>query len=219
MRNTAHPLIAVSALLLAAAFGSAPPATGSTPQAPAADPAAPGLPFQQAVAEAVRGAFDSRGVEVELSDVDVVSSNASQRELVARGRLALDGSDWIPLEVSALYDVATSTASAQRVFLGDSAILPSTVAAPLADRLSEEAARRLRNEFAGQSASVELAGIQARPLGSGLVAISAVGRTDFAGEGTAATSVHALYDRANNRWLRLKYQLGGDGMTEPVAGL
>ena len=46
-----------------------------------------------------------------------------------------------------------------------------------------------------------------------------IGRTDFAGEGVAETSVHALYDPAQDRWLRLQYRLGGGGMTESVAGL
>ena len=71
----------------------------------------------------------------------------------------------------------------------------------------------------GQPATLALAGVQAREVGNGLLALDAVGRADFAGEGVAAAAVHALYDPRGDRWLRLQYRLGGDDTGEPVARL
>ena len=134
------------------------------------------------------------------------------------GRVAVDGSGWMPLQVSALYDVASATAVAQQLSLGaaEGRLDPYD---GLLERLSVETSRRLEAEFDGQPTHLELAGLEARAVGNGLVALKAIGRTDFAGEGVAETSVHALYDPAQDRWLRLQYRLGGGGMTESVAGL
>lgn len=219
MRHHLQPLIAVTALLFAATIGMGLPATTTAAQAAAPSAARAGMPFDHAVADAVRGSFDAGTVEVELSRVDVVAADASQRELLAHGRISVAGSGWVPLEVAALYDVATATATTQRLALGDAETRPATAAGALAARLSEEASRRLRTEFPDQPASLRLAGVEARQLGNGLVALEAVGRADFADEGVAAASVQALYDTAGDRWLRLQYRLGSDGMTEPVAGL
>lgn len=219
MRHTLQPLIAMSALLLAAVIGTGLPATTTAAQAATPSAAPAGLPFGHAVADAVRASFDATTVEVELSRVDVVAADASQRELLAHGRISIAGSGWVPLEVATLYDVATATATTQRLSLGDAEASQAVAADALAARLSEEATRRLRTEFADQPASLQLAGVEARQLGNGLVALEAVGRADFDGEGVAAASVHALYDAASDRWLRLQYRLGSDGVTEPVAGL
>lgn len=218
MRNTLQPLIAVSALLLAALLGTALPASGNA-SAASPDPVQARLPFERPVAEAVRAAFDAERVEVEFSRIDVVASNPAQRELAATGRVAVDGSGWIPLQVSALYDVSTAAATTQRLSLGAAEAGRSVAADALAARLSTEASRRLQAEFDGQQARMELAGVEARRVGDGLVALEAVGRADFAGEGVAATSVQALYDPRSERWLRLDYRLGSAGMGEPVAGL
>jgi len=219
MRNTLQPLIATSALLLAAVLGAALPAAGSASGAKPSGPTQAGLPFEHAVADAVRDSFAADGIEVELARVDVIAANASQRQLAARGRVAVGRSGWMPLEVSALYDVASATATVQRLSLRDAEARPAVPAGALAARLSDEASRRLQAEFAGQAARMELAGVEARRVGNGLVALEGVGRADFAGEGVAAASVHALYDPANDRWLRLQYRLGGDDTGEPVAGL
>ena len=220
MRNTLQPVIAVSALLLAAMAGTGLPAAATTPvAAPDAPRAVAPLPFDTAVAAAVRDAFDAGDVAVEVSRVDVLSANAAQRELLAHGRVAIGASGWMPFEVSALYDVPAATAVAQRLTLGDAGAQHPAVSGTLAANLSDEASRRLRAEFPGQPAAMALAGVQAREVGNGLLALDAVGRADFAGEGVAAAAVQALYDPRGDRWLRLQYRLGGDDTGEPVAGL
>lgn len=219
MRNHLQPMIAMSVLLFAATIGTGLPASTTAAQAATPSVARAGLPLAPAVTAAVRDAFDGTGVEVELSRVDVVASNASQRELLAQGRISVAGSGWVPLEVTALYDVATATATTQRLSLGDADARPAAAAEALAEQLSDEASRRLQAEFADQPASLQLAGVEARQLGNGLVALQAVGRADFAGEGVAAAAVQALYDAANDRWVRLQYQLGSDGVGGSVAGL
>jgi hypothetical protein len=222
MRNTLQPLMAVSALVLAAMAGTGLPAAATTPSASAVAPRASArvpMPFDAAVAQAVRGAFDAADVAVDVSRVDVVSANAAQRELLAHGRVAIGASGWMPFEVSALYDVAGETAVAQRLSLGDTGMQQPVVPEALAAELSDEASRRLRAEFPGQPAAMALAGVHAREVGNGLLALEAVGRADFAGEGVAAAAVHALYDPRGDRWLRLQYRLDGDDTGESVAGL
>lgn len=221
MRNTLQPVIAVSALLLAAMAGTGLPAAATTPATgPEPRTAAPApMPFDGAVAAAVRNAFDAADVAVELSRVDVVSADAAQRELLAHGRVAIGASGWMPFEVSALYDVPAATAVAQRLSLGNAGTQHPVASRALAAHLSEEASRRLRAEFPGQPATLALAGVEAREVGNGLLALDAVGRADFAGEGVAAAAVHALYDPRGDRWLRLQYRLGGDDTGEPVARL
>lgn len=217
MRHAVQPAIAMSALLLAAIAGTGLPVSDATGAAPV-EVAATGLPFEQAVADAVRAAFDAGRVRVEVESVDVTSANASQRELVARGRVALDDSGWIPFDLAALYDVPGAAATVQALALGGDARAVETGDA-IADSLSGEATRRLQGEFAGQPVRIELAGVQARLVGNGLLALEAIGRADFDGEGAAAASVHALYDPRAGQWLRLQYRLGGDDTGEPVAGL
>lgn len=225
MRNLLQPLMAVSALLLAAMGSTGWPAaanstgTGIGPGAPAQAPQRRPMPFEAAVAMAVREAFDSPSVTVEVTRVDVVSSNAAQRELLARGRMAIGPSGWMPFEASALYDVPAEAAFVQRLGLGDANARHPEDTETLAARLAAEAARRLEAEFPGQPAALELAGIEAREVGDGLLALDAVGRADFASEGAAAAAVHALYDPRGDRWLRLQYRLGGDDVGEAVAGL
>lgn len=221
MRNTLQPLMAVSALVIAAMAGTGLPAAATVPVAGrvATSFATAPMPFERAVAAAVRDAFDAVGVVVEVSRVDVLSANASQRELLAHGRVAIDASGWIPYEVSALYDVSSASALARRLSLGDSGAARPVASTALAAGLTEEASRRLQAEFPGQPATLDIAGVEAREVGNGLLAMEGVGRADFAGEGVAAAVVHALYDPRDNRWLRLQYRLGGDGSGEPVAGL
>lgn len=217
MRNALPTVAAVSALLLAATLGAALP-VGGTPARVPAPGASAGLPFDAAVADALRDAFAGSRVQVELSRVDVVAAHPAQRELLAQGRIAVAGSDWIPMEVAALYDVASATASAQRISL-QGAQAPRAVDEALVAGLANEATRRLRDEFAGQPATLELAGARAASVADGLVVVDATGRADFGGEGIAAAAVHALYDTRSGRWLRVDYRLGGDGGGDPVAGL
>jgi len=219
MRNTLQPFVAVSALLLTAVLGNALPATGSASEAAPAVTVRVGLPFEDAVSGAVHDALDAERVVVEFLRVDVMSSNAAQRELAAHGRVAVGDSGWMPLDVSALYDLATGTATVQRLSLGDTEARQTVAAEAVATRLSDEASRRLQAEFAGQSASMHLAVVQARQVGNGLLALEAIGRADFADDGVAATSVQALYDPSADHWVRLDYRLGGDGTGEPVARL
>ena len=217
MRNALPSVAAVSALLLAATLGAGLPVTGTLAAAPAPR-AESGLPFDAAVAAAVRDAFDGTAVQVELTRVDVVGAHPAQRELLAHGRIAVAGSGWIPVEVAALYDVASATASAQRISL-PGADAPRAADGALAGGLAEEAAHRLRDEFAGQPATLQLSGVRAASVADDLLVLDATGRADFGGEGVAAAAVHALYDARNGRWLRVDYQLGDDGLGDPVAGL
>src|SRR5690606_40441517 len=61
---------------------------------------------------------------------------------------------------AALYDVASATASAQRISL-QGAQAPRAVDEALVAGLANEATHRLRDEFAGQPATLELAGARA----------------------------------------------------------
>ena len=81
-------------------------------------------------------------------------------------------------------------------------------AAPsLAQGLADETHHRLALEFEQQDVGFELNGTRVWPLDDGLLRVRGEGTADFGAEGRAATTIEAVYDPGDGRWLRLDYQL------------
>lgn len=77
----------------------------------------------------------------------------------------------------------------------------------LARSLAEETHHRLDAEFVEQSVGFALDGAAAWSQEDGLLRVRAEGTADFGVEGTAATTVDAVYDPHTGKWLELEYQL------------
>lgn len=170
-----------------------------------------------AVAAALIGSissqFDEPAVEVKLDRVAVTPNGLLQREINGNGRLLLgeDRNDdaWIPFRFAALYDTQRASVGEPTLTIGDA---PGQRAQPatarMSARLSVEVDRRLHEEFAQQPAQISLDAVRVFQTGGRYLRMEANGIADFGREGSTAADVHALYDTRNDRWLRVRYELG-----------
>ena len=104
-----------------------------------------------------------------------------------------------------------ATFSACLLLGGFSAAAPplasSAIAPAMARSLAQQAHARLDAEFVEQSVGFTLDGATAWPRADGLLRVRAEGTANFGAEGTAATTIEAVYDPQSGRWLKLDYQL------------
>jgi hypothetical protein len=77
----------------------------------------------------------------------------------------------------------------------------------LVQQLAAETHQRLDAEFMDQPVAFQLKGARVWPAASGRLRVHGEGIADFGAEGSATTTVEALYDPATGKWLRLDYQL------------
>jgi len=66
----------------------------------------------------------------------------------------------------------------------------------------------LDKEFQGQAVRLQLDRITTLEAGKRFLRIDASGIADFGREGSTPARVDALYDRSENAWLRVNYELG-----------
>lgn len=217
MSTSLQTTAAITALLLSALVAGGLPLA----EADAQMAAAPVVhqQYEPAFADAVRAEFGASDVRVEFANIDVLASAPLQRELAGQGRLAIDGSGWIPFRMAALYDVQGGQVVLQSLRIGDGKALEVAADVALSHALEGEAGRLLQAEFAGQAVKLVIAGAETTRVGNDLLQVQATGRADFGSEGVAATTVQALYSPRTGEWLRVHYRLGTDGMGTPVAGL
>lgn len=157
--------------------------------------------------------FDEPAVQVKLDRVAVTADGLLQRQIDGSGRLLLgddrQDSAWIPFRFAALYDTERASVGEPTLTLGDD---PGERARPatarMRARLGAEVDRRLHEEFAQQPAQISLDAVRFFPAGSRYLRAQANGIVDFGHEGSIAADVHALYDTRNDRWLRVRYELG-----------
>jgi len=160
---------------------------------------------------AISSQFGERKVEVKLDKMDITSASIIQRDIHGAGRLRIGNDDaWIPFRFKALYDTAqTSVGYPDLTSLGgDEPGQPLQADSVLAKKLTAEVDRRLRKEFAQQSARVALDAVRIVPAGKRYLRLQAIGTADFGQEGTTDAGVQALYDMRNGEWLQVSYELG-----------
>lgn len=165
-----------------------------------------------AVADAVERQFAGSDVRVELEDVALQPASIRDRSVGGYGRVRLGGTgSWIPFRFEALYDTETARVSAPRLALGEQnqrreSVAGDDLSAALAGRVEQE----LRDEFSQQPFDLLIDRVITQGAGDGIVHVRGLGTVDFGDEGSTQTRIDALYDSANDRWLRVSYELGGD---------
>lgn len=159
---------------------------------------------------AIRGQFDSQDtIGIKLDRIRVQPASVRDRQLSGEGRLRIGGDDWIPFRFEALYDTYATRVSYPYLMLGSTGNGQRIeVDSRLARALGHRVDRKLALEFAQQSVDLVLDRITAAPAGDRYLTMQALGTAEFAGEGSTAARVRALYDRRNGHWLRVEYELG-----------
>lgn len=215
----------VALLLATAAFGIAAavqaPHTQSQPQAtpPQAAPSKPRAKddetLHNAVAAVVVAAlteqFDNRTIAVQLDSADVQIVSIRDRVVSGEGRMRIgaDDEDWIGFRYRTLYDTLYGSAGYPELTLGGSdgeRAVPNDSA--LVQELDARVVAALDKEFQGQPVRLQLDRINTLEAGERFLRIDASGIADFGREGSTPARVEALYDRRENAWLRVNYELG-----------
>lgn len=219
-----HTSIAIATLfgcgLLASAIASQPASTppkaiearaiDATPQSRVEGEQAIDAAVAAAVIGAISTQFGEREVEVKLDKVQATPVSLVQTGIEGAGRLQFGRQDeWIPFRFATLYDTSNATVTAPRLTIGaDEAGQDIAPDSALAMQLAAEVDERLQDEFAQQPATMVLDKVTAVAAGTRYVRVEALGTADFGGEGATAANVEGLYDRRNQQWLRIDYELG-----------
>jgi hypothetical protein len=215
----------VALLLATVAFGNAaavqaphaPPQPQATPPhaAPSKSPAKGNETLHNAVAAVVVAAlteqFDNRTIAVQLDSADVQIVSIRDRVVSGEGRMRIgaDDEDWIGFRYRTLYDTLYGSAGYPELTLGGSdgeRAVPNDSA--LVQELDARVVAALDKEFQGQQVRLQLDRINTLEAGKRFVRIDASGIADFGREGSTPARVDALYDRHENAWLRVNYELG-----------
>ncbi|WP_462115930.1 hypothetical protein [Lysobacter xanthus] len=172
-----------------------------------------------AVIESISRQFDTADVLVQLGDVQVRPASIQDREVTGEGRLRIDGAGpWIAFHFDAMYDTASTEVTAPRLVLAGGTAAPVPTRSPLASSLDRQVVRALRDEFQSQPVKWSASDVRGTDLGR-YVRVEGHGRVDFGADGSSPAQVQGLYDRETGRWLRLRYELDGEGDAAPTAAL
>lgn len=161
--------------------------------------------------------FGDRMISVKLDSADVQIASIRDRTISGHGRMRIgsDEEEWIGFRYRTLYDTFSASAGYPEVTLGGiedgERMVPND--ASLVQQLDARVVAQLDREFGGQPVRLQLDEITTREAGKRFLRIDAVGIADFGREGTTPARVDALYDRREETWLRVNYELG------PAAGL
>ena len=221
-------LLFASGAVLAATTTLAPrPATGNampTPVKPATGTGNDAI--DGAVAGVLVGAlteqFGGRMVSVMLDKVNMQASSIRDRTISGEGRVRIDGDEgWIGFRFSTLYDTTFGSAAYPDIVLGgitsDERDIPNDNV--LVRQLDDNVVARLGKEFVGQPVRLQLNHITTVEAGTRYLRINASGFADFGRAGTSPAQIEGLYDRRDNTWLRVNYQLGPGAGVEEVGML
>lgn len=173
-----------------------------------------GAAMDDAIAAALIGAvsnqFGERRVGVRLDRLSVEPASLRDRSISGEGRLRIGpGGSWIPFRFDALYDTYQASVSYPYLVIGASSteqVLSTD--SRLARALDRRLDHALAAEFAQQEVDLTLDHVTSAPAGERYLAVRALGTAAFAGEGSTAAQVQALYDRRSGEWLRVGYELG-----------
>lgn len=160
------------------------------------------------LAAAIQDQFPGHRVDVALDTPIIAGAGPAQEEMQALARVRIDGSEPMPVRISALYDREARSIDAPSLWFEANGAQPAD--ATLRRALAAATTHRLGAEFAGQPFTLALADAESTGVGGRYLRVVARGTADFGSEGRAATTVEALYDPRTGEWLRLDYALGAD---------
>lgn len=183
----------------------------------ATQPPGPDQRLQDAVASVVVVAlteqFDGKPISVDIDRYDVRVSGARERVVTGAGRVAIEGSDTpVAFTYRTLYDVLASNAGYPAISIagvggGSERSVPND--ATLVGELDRRVVDALSQELGGRHVWLQLDSIQSYESAGRYVRIQATGLADFGIDGRTPARVEALYDRSDDAWLRVNYELGG----------
>lgn len=172
-----------------------------------------------AVVQSIARQFATSDVVVELGDVRVRPASIQDREVTGAGRLRIDGAGpWIPFHIDAMYDTASTEVTSPRLDLGGDVSAAAAPSAAISASLDRQVVHALRGEFQDQPVAWSTGTLRSVDLGR-YVRVEGDGQVDFGPDGSTAATVHGLYDREAKRWLRVRYELGGESATAAGAAL
>jgi hypothetical protein len=121
------------------------------------------------------------------------------------------GEEWIGFRYRTLYDTQHGSAGFPQVTLGSTEatserVIPNDSA--LVRQLDEQVAAQLGREFVGQSVALKIDEVTTHETGERYLRIDGSGLANFGREGNTPARIDALYDRAEQAWLRINYELG-----------
>lgn len=185
--------------------------------------------LQSAVASAVVGAlseqFGDRRIAVKLDSVDTEIASIRDRVVSGQGRVQIGSQeDWIGFRYRTLYDTLESSAAYPQVTLGGGDSIEERVVpndSVLVRQLGERASAQLGREFVGQSVQLKIDEVITHEAGKGYLRFEGRGMANFGREGNTPAQVDGLYDRDEQAWLRINYELGPTAATqddENIAG-
>ncbi|MGV8931530.1 MAG: hypothetical protein ACOH1R_05395 [Luteimonas sp.] len=196
------------------------PLTAMTPAARTTAAASPASDLSRdaidgAVAGVLVGAlteqFGGRSVSIKLGKINVLPSSIRDRIVSGEGsvRIGTD-EDWIGFRFNTLYDTSVGNAAYPAITLGGVASgereIPNDTT--LVRQLDDNIVSRIGKEFASQTVRLQFDTITTVEAGTRYLRINASGIADFGRDGTTPAQIEGLYDRRDNTWLRLNYELG-----------
>lgn len=177
--------------------------------------------LHNAAAASVVGALseqfgNDRVITVKIDSTEIQIASLRDRVVSGQGRVQIGaGEDWIGFRYRTLYDTLEGSAGDPRVTLGGGLGVERLVPNDprLVKSLDGVVSAELRKEFAGQPVRLkmgEVTMLESGTLegGARYLRIDAQGIADFGREGSTPARVDALYDRRDNVWLRVDYELG-----------
>ena len=151
--------------------------------------------------------------EAELVDLRAVPDSLSGLALDGVGRVRIGGGAWIPLRVTAGYDLARAELSGVRLrpITDGAAAREEGIEATVLELVNAQVSTRLASEFPLQSREVVLLELAATSSGEAHAAYRGQGWVQFGTEGQAPLSFSAILDRSSGRLVAFDYDLDVPG--------
>jgi hypothetical protein len=163
----------------------------------------------QAMRESVLQAAAGATVRAEVVDLRAVPDSLSGIALDAVGRLQIGSGAWIPLRVTAGYDLSRSELAGLRLrpIAAGSPPRNEGVEASVLDRIDAQVSARLQGEFPEQLREVVLVDLASTSGGAAHAAFRGLGWVEFDGEGQAPLKFTAVFDRDSGLLVAFDYSL------------
>jgi hypothetical protein len=147
--------------------------------------------------------------EAELVDLRAVPDSLSGLALDGVGRVRVAGGAWIPLRVTAGYDLSRAELSQVRLrpITEGAAARDEGVESTVLELVNAQVASRLANEFPLQTREVVLLELAATSAGEAHASYRGQGWVQFGTEGQAPLSFSAILDRSSGRLVAFDYDL------------
>ncbi len=170
--------------------------------------------INDATAAAVIGALQTRFPErdVEFKMGAIQSRRVSLRDIAldGAGQIRLEGTDsWMPIRFDALFDSDTQTVGSPSIIITRTLNTASDAGVDIA-RLDKAVDRKLDAEFQSQAVTFDLGAVSLIGGDKRHAVVDGNGIADFGAEGQAEVTLQGVYDRTEQRWLSVDYQLGGE---------